>query len=122
MQDSEICVPTASSRKPWNKGKLIGAKPPLRPKPGLECHLASRGSCRVLGARTRKSFAQRDILRKPRDEYMFSGTPSTADGSQTCRLFRLVPSATHALHARGTDHPLIASGHAPHGIPRRMTR
>jgi hypothetical protein len=22
----------ATSRKPWNKGKLIGAKPPLRPK------------------------------------------------------------------------------------------
>jgi integrase len=32
MQDSEIHVPTASNRKPWNKGKLIGAKPPLRPK------------------------------------------------------------------------------------------
>jgi integrase len=32
MQDSEISAPTASNRKPWNKGKLIGAKPPLRPK------------------------------------------------------------------------------------------
>src|ERR1700694_1900801 len=32
MQDSEIPVLTASNRKPWNKGKLIGAKPPLRSK------------------------------------------------------------------------------------------
>jgi integrase len=32
MQDNENPVPTASKRIPWNKGKLIGAKPPLRPK------------------------------------------------------------------------------------------
>jgi hypothetical protein len=25
-------IPRASRRKPWNKGKLVGAKPPLRPK------------------------------------------------------------------------------------------
>jgi integrase len=31
MQDTENAVPTASKRRPWNKGKLIGAKPPLRP-------------------------------------------------------------------------------------------
>jgi integrase len=33
MRDSEIPAPTAFNRKkPWNKSKLIGAKPPLRPK------------------------------------------------------------------------------------------
>jgi hypothetical protein len=32
MQDTENAVPTASKRMPWNKGKLTGAKPPLRPK------------------------------------------------------------------------------------------
>jgi len=32
MQDSESSSPTASKRTPWNKGKLTGAKPPLRPK------------------------------------------------------------------------------------------
>jgi integrase len=31
MQD-ENPAPTASRRAPWNKGKLTGAKPPLRPK------------------------------------------------------------------------------------------
>ena len=32
MQDTKNAVPTASKRLPWNKGKLTGAKPPLRPK------------------------------------------------------------------------------------------
>jgi integrase len=32
MQDTENVVPTTSKRLPWNKGKLTGAKPPLRPK------------------------------------------------------------------------------------------
>ena len=32
MQGFETQVPPASKRVPWNKGKLTGAKPPLRPK------------------------------------------------------------------------------------------
>jgi len=32
MQDNEPVVPNMPKRIPWNKGKLIGAKPPLRPK------------------------------------------------------------------------------------------
>src|SRR6266568_1993920 len=32
MQDHENFIPIAPKRTPWNKGKLIGAKPPLRPK------------------------------------------------------------------------------------------
>ena len=32
MQDPTDANPQASRREPWNKGKLIGAKPPLRPK------------------------------------------------------------------------------------------
>ena len=31
MPDDETCSP-ANKRTPWNKGKLIGARPPLRPK------------------------------------------------------------------------------------------
>src|SRR5438445_12861390 len=31
MSDNN-CFSTVPSRTPWNKGKLIGAKPPLRPK------------------------------------------------------------------------------------------
>jgi integrase len=32
MQNEEHVIPDTPQRKPWNKGKLIGAKPPLRPK------------------------------------------------------------------------------------------
>ena len=32
MRDSIDAVPQVARREPWNKGKLIGAKPPLRPK------------------------------------------------------------------------------------------
>jgi hypothetical protein len=31
MSDNENCSPP-NKRTPWNKGKLIGARPPLRPK------------------------------------------------------------------------------------------
>ena len=32
MQDEVNATPTLQQRVPWNKGKLTGAKPPLRPK------------------------------------------------------------------------------------------
>jgi integrase len=32
MQDEAIAIPTPPKRVAWNKGKLTGAKPPLRPK------------------------------------------------------------------------------------------
>jgi hypothetical protein len=32
MLDNEACLLKVPARTPWNKGKLIGAKPPLRPK------------------------------------------------------------------------------------------
>ena len=32
MQDHIDAFPQAPRREPWNKGKLVGAKPPLRPK------------------------------------------------------------------------------------------
>ena len=32
MNDLENTIATANSPRPWNKGKLTGSKPPLRPK------------------------------------------------------------------------------------------
>jgi integrase len=32
MRDQQILIPSMPNRTPWNKGKLTGAKPPLRPK------------------------------------------------------------------------------------------
>jgi hypothetical protein len=46
MSDSENCL-AANKRTPWNKGKLIGARPPLRPK-----HVWSINSINVGGANT----------------------------------------------------------------------
>src|SRR5216684_407079 len=48
MQNTENAVPTASKRMPWNKGKLTGAKPPLRPR-----HVWSIRSKLQLEGRTR---------------------------------------------------------------------
>ena len=48
MQDHENAAPTAPKRVPWNKGKLIGAKPPLAPK-----HVWSIRTKRQVEGRTR---------------------------------------------------------------------
>jgi integrase len=32
MPDADKCASSAPRRAPWNKGKLIGARPPLRPR------------------------------------------------------------------------------------------
>ena len=32
MEDHQDPIPPATKRTPWNKGKLIGTKPPLWPK------------------------------------------------------------------------------------------
>ena len=32
MPENDLCLSKDRPRTPWNKGKLIGAKPPLRPK------------------------------------------------------------------------------------------
>jgi len=32
MQNQAVVTPSVSAHPPWNKGRLIGAKPPLRPK------------------------------------------------------------------------------------------
>ena len=32
MTDIPSTIPAASKHGPWNKGKIVGAKPPLRPK------------------------------------------------------------------------------------------
>jgi integrase len=48
MTDNDGCLLTARTRTPWNKGKLIGAKPPLRPR-----HVWSIRTRLMLEGRTR---------------------------------------------------------------------
>ena len=49
MLDNHDCNPTAPRRTPWNKGKLIGAKPPLPPKHVDPHPIVSRGTNPRLG-------------------------------------------------------------------------
>jgi hypothetical protein len=48
MSDNESRLLKFPTRTPWNKGKLIGAKPPLRPK-----HVWSIRTHLMIGRRTR---------------------------------------------------------------------
>src|SRR5215831_11555298 len=48
MQNTTNVIRQAARREPWNKGKLIGAKPPLRPK-----HVWSIRSKLQIAGRTR---------------------------------------------------------------------
>jgi integrase len=49
MSDNENCLPP-NKRTPWNKGKVIGARPPLRPKHvwSIRTHLLLEGRVRDL--------------------------------------------------------------------------
>src|SRR3977135_2102705 len=48
MQDQVNAIPAPHKRVPWNKGKVTGAKPPLRPK-----HVWSIRTKLQVGGRTR---------------------------------------------------------------------
>jgi hypothetical protein len=65
MHDHENAAPAAPKRVPWNKGKLIGAKPPLRPKRVWSIRTKLQIECRTRGL----AFTQaRQNLRVPRRE------------------------------------------------------
>src|SRR5215831_14771866 len=48
MTDNDSCLSTARTRAPWNKDKLTGAKPPLRPN-----HVWSIRTRLIIQGRTR---------------------------------------------------------------------
>ena len=62
MQDTENAVPTPPKRLPWNKGKLTGAKPPLRPKHvwSIRTKLQVEGRTRDLAMLIGKGFLHED--------------------------------------------------------------
>jgi monoterpene epsilon-lactone hydrolase len=71
MQDRENTVVTKPRRVPWNKGKLIGAKPPLRPKhvwsirTKLQVEGRTRDLARPQGARKIQVNQDQDEIRLP---------------------------------------------------------
>jgi hypothetical protein len=68
MQDQVNATP-ASKRVPWNKGKLTGAKPPLRPK-----HVWSIGGPRYFAWGRFRDFLSRPCRAPPKGRYAGSGT------------------------------------------------
>jgi hypothetical protein len=54
MQDPKDPIPQASRREPWNKGKLIGAKPPSP----TEARLVDPDQAANRGANTRPGHVQ----------------------------------------------------------------
>jgi hypothetical protein len=60
MQD-EVNVVSATNRVPWNKGKLTGAKPPLRPK-----HVWSIRTKLQIEGRARYSYGVDRLVRRER--------------------------------------------------------
>ena len=65
MLDQMNSTPTPQRRLPWNKGKLTGAKPPLRPKHvwSIRTKLQIEGRARDLAMLRR--IAQQSGKRKP---------------------------------------------------------
>jgi hypothetical protein len=50
MEIQAQAIPPSPEKKPWNKGKLIGQKPPLRPKLYVDPHpIADGGTDARLG-------------------------------------------------------------------------
>jgi hypothetical protein len=72
MPDNEAFLLKSPTRTPWNKGKLIGAKPPLRPK-----HVWSIRTHLMIGRRTRDLARNRHALRS-------AGPPKCVRSFQRC--------------------------------------
>jgi hypothetical protein len=65
--DSE-CIDNTTQRAPWNKGKLVGAKPPLRPKHVWAIRLLAILSVTTFGYRPHFVKASSGILEVRSDE------------------------------------------------------
>jgi hypothetical protein len=71
MPDEMIATPTPHKRVPWNKGRLTGAKPPLRPKhvwsASFVAVTSSPSGSRTSPLAATRPIAQRSDKRKPDD-------------------------------------------------------
>ena len=67
MQDQVNATPTPQRRVPWNKGKVTGAKPPLRPN----CRHAANGT--ILSGCTLPSLIQAPDTRCSRRQRRLCG-------------------------------------------------
>ena len=123
MQDTIGTAPQVQGSAPWNKGKLIGAKPPLRPK-----HIWSIRTKLQLDGRTRPvRFELTEQTRQAVDEYLktaskkpgeflFSGRGGPGRCMTTRQYARLVSSGSPASGWIRTS-----SGRTHFDEPRRLS-
>ena len=84
MKDYQVPLPPAPMRTPWNKGKLIGAKPPLWPKHvwSIRTRLQIEGRTRDLalapnddGLESERALAQAHVSRAAERYALMSALP-----------------------------------------------
>jgi integrase len=93
MQNLENPLPTEANRSPWNKGKLTGAKPPLRPKHVWSIRTKKTGQPVKFELTEQTRQAVDDYLRaagKRPGEFLFSGRRGPGRSMSTKQYARLV--------------------------------
>ena len=104
MQDHLSPVAAGPNRMPWNKGKLMGAKPPLRPK-------------HVWSIRTKLQIAKRT-----RDLAMFNlAIDSKLRGCDVVAIKGIGESATARLLSGSVDLPRAAGQRMRSALTRMLT-
>jgi hypothetical protein len=88
MQDEVIVAPTPPNRVPWNKGKLTGAKPPLRPKHvwSIRTKLQIEGRVRDLAMFNLAAIASFRVMRGKLGSAEFDHVISAANALQDLPL------------------------------------
>ena len=97
MQDEVIVSPTSHKRVRWNKGKLTGAKPPLRPKHlwAIRTKLQIEGRVRdlamfnlAIGQQASRLRRCRHTGRGCRRQRLYGGSRngSTKENGSTCQI------------------------------------
>ena len=85
METQAHITSSAPAREPWNKGKLIGQKPPLRPKHvwSIRTRLQMEGRTRDLAIFNLAIDSKLRVLHGEQDEKRASIRMSTASGGVT---------------------------------------
>ena len=95
----------AALRSPWNKGKLVGAKPPLRPShvwfyPGPSCRWEGRKrDLALFNLAIHSKLRDCDVVAVRVDDVAPSGTPGTGKHALHLRTSRVMPERIDPLIA-----------------------
>src|SRR2546425_547590 len=110
MQD-QVNTPPAPKRVPWNKGKLTGAKPPLRPKHGSSGFRPQQDDAPICAARIgmdRKRWAGSEavwhaLITTHKSYLDLSADRQPESGPTLARKGDILPANNRLKHASLTD-------------------